>query len=159
METKNDQICCPKFDPIPWNEKYFEWKDKIFVKDSICTFFYMPLNYGSVMKKLDKAITQAGSDWSEGICLSDQTSKWNMDIYISVDKSVQTLENKIFNGKYYSRVYEGPFKDCGKWIQDFKTHLIQKGYNASRIYTWYTTCPKCAKKYGKNYVVMVAEVS
>jgi len=23
---------------------------------------------------------------------------------------------------------------------------------------WYTTCPKCAKKYGKNYVVIIAEV-
>lgn len=158
METKIDQICCPKFDPIPWNEKYFEWKDKIFVKSSICTFFYMPLNYGSVMKKLDKAITHAGSDWSEGICLTDQTSKWNMDIYISVDKSVNTLENRIFTGQFYSKVYEGPFKDCGKWIQDFKMHLAGKGYNATRIYNWYTTCPKCAKKYGKNYVVMMAEV-
>jgi len=159
MENVKDQICCPKFDPIPWNEKYFEWKDKIFVKSSICTFFYIPLNYGSVMKKLDKAITKAGSDWSEGICLSDQTSKWNMDIYISVDKSVQTVENRIFTGNYYSKVYEGPYKNCGKWIEDFKNHLAGKGYNASKIYTWYTTCPKCAKKYGKNYVVMVAEVS
>jgi hypothetical protein len=158
MDNVNDQICCPKFDPMPWNEKYFEWKEKIFVKSSICTFFYIPLNFGSVMKKLDKAITQAGSDWSEGICLSDQTSKWNMDIYISVDKSVQTLENRIFTGKYYSKVYEGPFKNCGKWIEDFKNHLAGKGYNASKIYTWYTTCPKCAKKYGENYVVMVAEL-
>jgi len=23
---------------------------------------------------------------------------------------------------------------------------------------WYTTCPKCAKVYGKNYVVTIAEV-
>jgi hypothetical protein len=23
---------------------------------------------------------------------------------------------------------------------------------------WYTTCPKCAKKYGKNYVVILAEI-
>ncbi|HWS01311.1 MAG TPA: hydrolase [Prolixibacteraceae bacterium] len=159
METLKDPVCCPKFDPIPWNEKYFEWKDKIFVKGSVCTFFYMPLNYGSVMKKLDKAITVASSDWSEAICLSDQTSKWNMDIYISVDKAVNTLENKIFTGKYYSKVYEGPFRECGKWILDFNQHLVSKGYNPVKVYSWYTTCPKCAKKYGKNYVVMVAEVS
>jgi hypothetical protein len=24
-------------------------------------------------------------------------------------------------------------------------------------YMWYTTCPKCAKKYGKNYVAILAE--
>ena len=26
-------------------------------------------------------------------------------------------------------------------------------------YMWYTTCPKCAKKYGKNYVVILSEVT
>jgi hypothetical protein len=26
-------------------------------------------------------------------------------------------------------------------------------------YMWYTTCPKCAKKYGKNYVVVVGQVA
>jgi len=26
------------------------------------------------------------------------------------------------------------------------------------MYFFYTTCPKCAKKYGKNYVVILAEV-
>jgi hypothetical protein len=82
-----------------------------------------------------------------------------MDIYISVDKSVQTLENRIFTGKYYSKVYEGPFKNCGKWIEDFKNHLAGKGYKVLKMYTWYTTCPKCAKKYGKNYVVLIAEAT
>jgi hypothetical protein len=26
------------------------------------------------------------------------------------------------------------------------------------LYCYYTTCPKCAKKYGKNYVVLLAKV-
>jgi hypothetical protein len=25
------------------------------------------------------------------------------------------------------------------------------------MYMWYTTCPKCAKVYGKNYVVILAK--
>ncbi len=25
-------------------------------------------------------------------------------------------------------------------------------------YMWYTTCPKCAKKYGKNHVVILGAV-
>ncbi|MGD9980573.1 MAG: hydrolase [Hyphomonadaceae bacterium] len=29
---------------------------------------------------------------------------------------------------------------------------------AERIYLFYTTCPKCAKAYGKNYVVAVAQL-
>ncbi len=27
-----------------------------------------------------------------------------------------------------------------------------------RNFNYYTTCPKCAKKYGKNYVVILAQV-
>ena len=27
-----------------------------------------------------------------------------------------------------------------------------------KLYFLYTTCPKCAKKYGKNYVVLLAQV-
>ena len=158
METTTDPICCPKFDPIPWDNVNFEWNDKVFVKGSVCTLFYMPVNFGSVMKKMDKKIREAGADWSEGICLSDHTSKWNMDLYISVDKSVSVLENRIFTGRFYSKVYEGPFKDSGKWFSDFDQALIGKGYQKSKVYAWYTTCPKCAKKYGKNYVVIIAKV-
>ena len=158
METTTDPICCPKFDPIPWDNVNFEWNSKVFVKGSVCTLFYLPVNFGSVMKKMDKKIREAGADWSEGLCLSDHTSKWNMDLYISVDKSVSVQENRIFTGKFYSKVYEGPFKDSGKWFSDFNRILVEKGYNNPKIYTWYTTCPKCAKKYGKNYVVLVAQV-
>ncbi len=158
METTTDPICCSKFDPIPWANANFEWKDKLFVRGSVCTFFYMPLNFGGVMRKMDKKISAAGADWSEGICLSDHTSKWNMDLFISVDKPVETLESQIFTGKYYSKVYEGPFKDTGKWFKDFGPVMNEKGYAHSKVFTWYTTCPKCAKKYGKNYVVMVARV-
>jgi hypothetical protein len=158
METASDQICCPKFDPAPWDDKTFEWNDKLFVKSSVFTLFYMPVNFGSVMKKMDKKVTSAGADWSEGLCLSDHTSKWNMDLYVSVDKEVASMDNRRLTGKFYSKVYEGPFKDSGKWFEDFKRVATEKGGKDARIYAWYTTCPKCAKKYGKNYVVMIAKI-
>ncbi len=158
METSNDPICCQKFDPNPWDDKDFEWNDKVFAKGSVRTFFYMPLNFGNTMMKMDKKIRDAGADWSEGICLSDHTSKWNMDLYISVDKIVSNIENQLLTGKFYSKVYEGPFKETGNWTKDFEQILATKNYKNAKIYTWYTTCPKCAKKFGKNYVVMVAHV-
>lgn len=158
METTNDPVCCPIFDPIPWDNSNFEWNNKLFVKGSVCTIFYMPLNFGGVMKRMDRKIREAGADWSEGICLSDHTSKWNMDLYISVDKVVPSLNQLVLSGKFYSKVYEGSFKNSGKWFSDFEQVLVEKGYKASKVYSWYTTCPKCAKKYGKNYVVLVAQL-
>lgn len=156
MEKFSNNECCPKFDPGPWDNKEFEWKEKVFVKTSVCTFFYMPLNFGGVMKKLDKAMSAAGADWSEGICLSDHTSKWNMDLYVAADKPIPSLGHKLFTGKFFSKVYEGPFRDTGKWFKDFVKILKEKGLKYGKIYEWYTTCPACARKYGKNYVVLIA---
>jgi len=30
--------------------------------------------------------------------------------------------------------------------------------NYDKMYMWYTTCPKCAKKYGKNNVIILANI-
>jgi hypothetical protein len=32
-------------------------------------------------------------------------------------------------------------------------------FHLNKTYMWYTTCPKCAGKYGKNCVVVLAEVA
>ena len=94
-------------------------------------------------------------DW---LCLSDHTSKWNMDLYLAVDREIPDAENTTISGKFISKVYEGEFKDTGKWMKDFATFVKDKGLTMKKQYSWYTTCPKCAKKYGKNYVVLIAGV-
>ena len=37
-------------------------------------------------------------------------------------------------------------------------YVTQQGKQAKKCYFYYTTCPKCAKVYGHNYVVVFAEV-
>jgi hypothetical protein len=37
-------------------------------------------------------------------------------------------------------------------------HVEQKARQLDTMYFFYTTCPRCAKHYGKNYVVGVAKV-
>jgi len=160
MKAESDakSECCPKFDPEPWDDKTFEWDDKRFIKDSVFTLFYMPVNFGSAMKRLDKKVSAAGATINEGPCLSDHTSKWNMDIYLAVDREIPEADNKILRGKFYSKVYEGPFRDTGKWCTDYESIVKSKGLKIKKMFMWYTTCPKCAKKYGKNYVAIIAEV-
>lgn len=158
-KSENDSICCPQFDPFPWDDKIIEWNDKRFVKGSVCTLFYMPMNFGSVIRKLDAKIRDEGGKIEDNMGLSDHTSKWNMDIYLSVDKEIPDLENIILSGKFYSKVYEGNFKETSKWCKDYEEIVKSKGLNVIKWYMWYTTCPKCAKKYGKNYVVIVGQVA
>lgn len=57
------------------------------------------------MKKVDEAKAKC----VDNLCLSDHTSKWNMGLYLAVDKKVKGLENLDLSGKYFNKVYEGPF--------------------------------------------------
>ena len=158
QENLDTDICCPKFDPTPWDGKVFEWKDKKFIKDKVLTVFYMPVNFGNVIRKLDKQIRHENAAVQDNMGLSDHTSKWNMDIYLAVDKEIPGAQNTTLSGTFVSKVYEGPFGDTGKWHKDFVSWCGTQGYKTGKIFMWYTTCPKCAKKYEKNYVVILAEV-
>ncbi len=154
----SDEECCPKFDPKPWDGEIFEWKNKRFVKDKVFTLFFMPINFGGVMKRLNEKVEKANAKMPNYLCLSDHSSKFNMDIYLAVDKEILDAENVTLSGKFLSKVYEGPFNDTGKWCKDFEEYAKSKSLDIKKWYMWYTTCPKCAKKYGKNYVAIIAEV-
>jgi hypothetical protein len=81
-----------------------------------------------------------------------------MDLYLAVDKEIEGANNVTLSGRFFSKVYEGNFKETGKWCEDFKSLTKNKGYAIKKWYMWYTTCPKCAQKYGKNYVVIIAQI-
>ena len=155
---ETDEICCPKFEPKPWDDQLFEWKDKKFIRDNVFTIFYMPVNFGKVMTRLNKVVNNSGATMPDSLGLLDHTSKWNMDIYLAVDKEIPGAKNTFLSGKYFSKVYEEPFSDTEKWRKDFENVLKSKGFNQKKMYMWYTTCPKCAKKYGKNYVAILANI-
>jgi hypothetical protein len=155
-QEKDNSICCPQFDPAPWDNQVIEWQDKKFVKDHVFTLLFMPVNFSKVIKRLNEKADKAGANIPNWLCLSDHTSKWNMDLYLAVDKDVPNADNITMSGKFYSKVYEGAFKDTGKWHKDFENFAQSKNLQVKNTFMWYTTCPKCAKKYGENYVVIIA---
>lgn len=153
-----EKICCPKFDFTLWDEKEFSWQDKKFIKGKVATFFYMPLNFGKVITKLMAKIESAGATSPEQMVLSDHKSMWQMEMLVAVDKTISGAENITLSGKYLSKVYEGDFSKTGEWMKDFAEFVKSKNAKIKKSYMWYTTCPKCAKKYGKNYIVNLAEI-
>lgn len=157
-KQSQESQCCPKFDPTPWDDKLLEWKNKKFIKDKVFTFFHIPVNFGSVMRRLDRRVRESGANTPDCLCLSEHTSSWNMDVYLAVDRQIQGASNVILSGKFLSKVYEGPFRDTRKWCKDFESYAKNKGLSLRKWYMWYTTCPKCARKYAKNYVVIIGEV-
>ena len=151
--------CCPRFVPEPWNEKEHQWENKLFLKDRVRCLFHVPLNFGRAMVRNMARIGQAGAFTPAApLVLSDHTSRWNTDLYIEITKEIPGAENVRLSGSFLSKVFEGPYKNTGQWCRQTAEWVGSKGKTIKRYLMYYTTCPKCAKHYQKNYVVIVAEV-
>jgi hypothetical protein len=150
--------CCPRFDPAPWTDKEIQWQDRLFVKDRVRSFLHIPLNFGAVMVRNMEKIQAAGALASEQIILSDENSLWGADVYIAVEREIPGATMARLSGTFLSRVFEGPFQNVGKWAKEMLAYVRTKGREAEKLYFYYTTCPKCAKVYGKNYVAILAKV-
>jgi len=160
MENQNVKPtgCCDPFDPGPWQEKEITWTNKIFVKDHVASFLHMPLNFGQKVVKNLELIEKAGAKAHCQLMLTDEKSLWGADIYIDVSKDVPGAEMATISGTFLTKVFEGPYQNAGKWAQEMVKYVEGKGKKIKKLYFSYTTCPKCAKAYGKNYVVLFAKV-
>ena len=155
---EHEQVCCPRFNPDQWDGKEIVWKDKLFLRDRVISFLHIPLNFGSVMKKNMSLIEATGAKSEDVLVLSDENSMWGADVYISVAREVPGRRVVTLSGTFFCRVFEGPYSRVGVWVQEMTHTIAEKGKQLGKLYFYYTTCPKCAKKYGKNYVVLLAQI-
>jgi hypothetical protein len=158
MSKGNPDECCPRFDPAPWDGEELRWQDKRFVKDRVRSILHIPLNFGAVMKRNIGKIEAAGASPETMVILSDENSPWGADVYIGVTKDIPGANMASISGTFLCKVFEGPYQNMRKWIEEMKAFVAAKGKNFGKLYFYYTTCPKCAKKYGKNYVVILAQI-
>lgn len=156
-QKATEKICCPEFDPTPWDKKEIKWKDKFFVKDTIISAFHIPLNFGKIMKKNMKKIDEAKAATQRPIVLVDEINPFLSHLYIDVTKPVIGCHDVKLTGNFLSRAFEGPYKNMKKYIKEMKAYAKEKGKETKRNYFFYPTCPKCSKKYGKNYTVILSE--
>jgi hypothetical protein len=154
----NEDICCPKFNPEPWDEKEINWENKKFITDRVRSFLHIPINFGSVMKRIMQKVEASNVKSEDMICLSDEDSLWGTNVYVDVTGDVKDGKMTAISGTFLSKVFEGPYSNMRKWIKEMDQYIRSKGKKAQMRYFYYTTCPKCAKKYGKNYVVLLAQV-
>jgi hypothetical protein len=151
--------CCEVFDSSLWQDKEIKWKNKVFVMGHVTSFFHMPVNMGQVIVKNLALIDKAGAKADHQLMLSDEKSMWGSDIYIDVAKDVAGAQMATISGTFLTKVFEGPYQNIGKWIEEMNKYVESKGKKTNKLYFFYTTCPKCAKAYGKNYVVLFAKIA
>ncbi len=158
LNQTKDTGCCSRFNPKPWDEKEIVWNDKLFIKDRVRSIFHIPINFGKIMIKNTKMIENADACSYDDVLLSDENSLWGADLYIGVTKEIETANNVKISGTFLTKVFEGPYKNMKNWISEMRTFVISKNKEIKKMYFFYTTCPKCAKVYGKNFIVIFAEV-
>lgn len=158
--TKKVELCCPKFEPKTYESKEIAWKGKLFVEDDIKALMHIPINMGSVIAKMSKQIGEAGAAVAgeDFLMLSSEESPWKSEQYIPVTGEVKGMKNVKLSGDYLTKVFEGNYKEAKNWYREMQIYVKSKGKEVKKFYFYYTTCPKCAKAYGKNYVVLFAQV-
>ena len=157
--SDNPTNCCPRFKPDGWDDQELHFKDKLFVKAKTRSIFHIPLNMGSVYPQTFKFIEESQAvNMDQIIVLSIDPSAWVGEHYFSVTKEVPGQEMVRMTGDFITKVFEGPYKNAPKWEKEMEAFVGSKGKQVKKTYFFYTTCPKCAKYYGRNYVVAVSEI-
>lgn len=151
--------CCPRFNPEPWDEKEVTFQDKLFVQDHVRSFLHIPISFAKVMTKNMEMIKQADAMPPLFLMLSDEKSLWGSDLYIAVAKEVPGAKMARISGTFLTKVFEGPYKNAWQWAKQMKEYVKSKHKDIEQMYFFYTTCPKCAEVYGKNYTVLLAKVN
>jgi len=156
---KSETGCCPRFDPTGWNGAEIRFDRRPFVKERTISFLYIPLNIGSVFKRAFERITAAeAAAEHEYLILSSDTSAWRCEHFMSVTKDVPGAEMAHLSGTFLTKVFEGPYSQARHWCREMQEYVESQGKTLEKLYYFYTTCPKCMKQYGKNYVVGFARV-
>lgn len=158
--SQNETGCCAVPNVQDWQDKTHKFEDRHFIRLHTKSFMYMPLNMAKIMKKLDQTTENANAKLPmvQTMILSRDLSPWKAEQLYGVRGPVEGADNVTLSGDFYSQVYEGPYKEAGKWHKQLVQAVIEMGKQPNEIYFCYTTCPKCLKHYGKNYVIGLAKI-
>ena len=63
------------------------------------------------------------------------------------------------SGTFLAKVFEGPYRDAPRWMAELRHLAAARGKRVQRFLYGYTTCPRCSKAYGENYVVLYGQLA
>ncbi|MFN5996282.1 MAG: hydrolase [Paracoccaceae bacterium] len=158
-QSVNTTGCCPRFNPEGWDGAELHFRDKPFLRAETLSALHIPLNMGKVFTRVQRHIDDAAAtDPDQVLVLSRDLSAFKGEHLFAVTKDVPEEEMTRLSGNYVTKVYEGPYSKAKDWSEELKALGASRGNADGKVWFFYTTCPKCAKAYGKNYVVGLAEV-
>lgn len=156
----NETQCCAVPDTDGWDHKVIEFENVNFIKLHTRSVMYVPINMASVMTEISQIAQAAHAAMppNEALILSRDLSPWRSEQLYAVTVPVPGADNVTLDGEFASLVFEGPYGDAKVWMDGIRNYAKTLGRAVSDVYFFYTTCPKCAKHYGKNYVIALARL-
>lgn len=134
------------------------WTEKPFVHEHVTSFLHVPLNMDAKMRHAMGLLEAAKAQPAQALILADDSSPWGSEVYVEATGPVPGAEMATISGTFLTQVFDGPFSRMGRWADEMRRHVAASGRRLRKLYFGYTTCPKCAKAYGHNYVVVFAQV-
>lgn len=151
--------CCACFDPAAWADEEVVWENVPFVKERVRSFAHIPLTFGRAITRANDAIEAAAAYPHDPFTLTRHVSPWRSDLYVSVQREIDGVQIESLSGTFLVRVFEGPYRLAGQWEAEMRTLAEERGRTVDDVLFYYTVCPKCAKHFGKNYVVVLAQLA
>lgn len=108
--------------------------------------------------KLAEEAKMVQADKENTLILFRDPSAFRSEIYLSVAGAVPQANNANITGTFIAKVFAGAYNDIPKFIKEMEIYLAGQGKQAKDYYVHYAYCPKCAKKYGDNYMILFARI-
>jgi effector-binding domain-containing protein len=157
--SDNPTGCCPRFKEDGWDRQTLHFEDKRFVRANTISVAHVPLNMGKVFARVFEHIDAAGADSpSQTLVMSRDLSGFSAEHLFAVTRDVPDEDMTMLSGDYLTSVFEGPYSEAATWHDQMKNLARARGHVPGEVWFFYTTCPKCAKVYGKNPVVGVVQI-
>ncbi len=154
----NTTGCCPRFNPEGWDGQELHFRDKPFLRATTKSVMHIPVDMAKVFTRVQSRLEEAGAiDPDNVLVLSRDPSAWKAEHFFATDTPIEGEEMVTLSGDFVTKVFEGPYRHAKDWYSEMQDLVRARGDEPGRVFFFYTTCPNCAKAYGKNYVVGVAE--
>ncbi|MHA6265661.1 hydrolase [uncultured Aliiroseovarius sp.] len=157
--SDNPTGCCPRFKPETWDGLTLHLRDKPFVRAATKSVLHIPMNMGSTFTRVFEHMKDAGAyDEANFVVMSRDLSPWTAEHLFAADTPVKHEEMTTLSGDFITKVFEGSFREAKDWHAQMQDLAEKQGTKDAVVWFFYTTCPRCAKTYGKNYVVGLAQL-
>ena len=158
--SDNPTGCCPRFNPDGWDGITLHLRNLPMLRATTRSLAHVPLNMGRVMTRVLTRGEAAGTFHPEHrLVLSRDLSAFAAEHLFAVSGPVEGEEMVTLSGDFASRCFEGPYRQAGQWCAEMRALARECGHEPGRVFLFYTTCPRCARTYGRNPVVGFVELA